>query len=124
MRPTVAALIFGWLVASAPAFAHHSFYAMYFEDYSVTLEGVVQKFEYRSPHAILVFTSREEDGLEQIYTAEWSNPSRLNREGVKKDTLKYGDVVLVTGSPGRVAAERKMHLKGIQRPADGWRRAK
>ena len=37
-----------------------------------------------------------------------------------KDTLKPGDRVIVTGSPGRNAAERKIHLKRIERPADGW----
>lgn len=121
MRRTIAALICGLPIALVPLSAHHSFFAMYFEEQSVTLEGVVQKFEYRSPHAILVFTSRDPDGLEQTFTAEWSNPSRLNREGVKKDTLKFGDVLMLAGSPGRVATERKLHLKGIHRPADGWR---
>lgn len=121
MRRTVAALIFGWLTAPVPTSAHHSFFAMYFEEQSVTVEGVVQRFEYRSPHAILVFTLHDADGREQTFTAEWSNPSRLSREGVGKDTLKHGDVLMITGSPGRVATEHKLHLKGIHRPADGWR---
>ena len=79
MRRTVAALMFGLLIAFIPISAHHSFFAIYFEEQSVTLEGVVQKFEYRSPHAILVFTSRDADGQERTFTAEWSNPSRLGK---------------------------------------------
>jgi hypothetical protein len=37
------------------------------------------------------------------------------------DTLKAGDYVVITGSPGRNPADRKVHLKRIERPSDGWR---
>jgi hypothetical protein len=36
------------------------------------------------------------------------------------DTLKPGDRVIITGAPGRNASERRIHLKSIERPADGW----
>ena len=100
--------------------AHHSFSAYYFEEQSVTLEGVVQEFQYRSPHALLMFAVRDAQGQTRTYAAEWANPNRLNRQGIARDTLKPGDAVVVTGSPGRSAAEYKVHLKGIRRPADGW----
>ena len=41
---------------------------------------------------------------------------RLSSQGVTKDTLKPGDAVVVTGSPGRAGSENKVHLKGIKRP--------
>ena len=100
--------------------AHHSFAAYYFEEQSVTFEGVVQEFQYRSPHAILVFSARDAAGQPRVYAAEWGNPNRLSRQGITRDTLKPGDGVIVTGSPGRTASEYKLHLKGIQRPKDGW----
>jgi hypothetical protein len=121
MTRTVTALMCGWLGAVLPAVAHHSFSAYYFEERSITVEGVVQSFQYVNPHAILVLTVPDADGGAQTFTAEWSNPRRLATAGVLKNTLKPGDVVVVSGSPGRVAAERKLHLKGIRRPADGWR---
>jgi hypothetical protein len=114
------ALGIGTLVAVTPVSAHHSFAAYYFEDQSITLEGVVQEFQLRSPHAMLIFTSRDRDGREQTFSAEWGNPRRLSSQGVTKDTLKPGDAVVVTGSPGRVGSENKVHLKGIKRPVDGW----
>ncbi len=119
---TLAAAAFGLVVGvvAVPTAAHHSFSAHYLEDQSVTLQGTVKEFQYRSPHAILVFTAPDADGQVQTYAAEWANPNRLNRQGITEDTLKPGDVVEVTGSPGRVAADRKVHLKGIRRPADGW----
>jgi hypothetical protein len=108
------------LVAFVPAVAHHSFSAYYFEEQSITLEGVVQEFQYRSPHAILIFTAPDANGRTQTFAAEWSNPRRLSGQGITASTLKPGDVVIVTGSPGRTASEYKVHLKGIRRPADGW----
>jgi hypothetical protein len=107
-------------VAGATAGAHHSFAAYYFENQSTTLEGEVQEFQLKSPHALLLFRARTPEGTVETYTAEWSNPRRLGEAGINKDTLRPGDVVVVIGSPGRNPAERKMHLKGISRPGDGW----
>jgi hypothetical protein len=116
MLLTLAAIVAAALSLSA----HHSFSAYYFEEQSVTIEGVVQEFQYRSPHAVLMFTARDDQGQTRTYAAEWGNPNRLSRQGITRDTLKPGDAVVVTGSPGRTATEYKLHLKGIRRPADGW----
>jgi hypothetical protein len=108
------------LIAATTTSAHHSFAAAYFEGQSITLEGVVREFQYRSPHALVVFDVRDADGRSRAYTAEWGSPNRLNGRGVTKETLKPGDVVVVTGSPGRVASDYKVHLKAIRRASDGW----
>lgn len=108
------------LVAAAGAHAHHSFPAYYFEDQSVTIEGSVIEFEYRAPHAWLHVLAPDAEGQMQRFSAEWANPQRLARDGVTADRIKAGDVVRVSGSPGRTASERKLHLKRIERPADGW----
>jgi hypothetical protein len=107
-------------MAFIPVSAHHSFSAYYLEEQSVTLEGVVQAFQYRSPHAILLFNAPDAQGKTQTFAAEWGNPNRLANQGVTRETLKPGDLVVITGSPGRVATDHKVHLKGIRRPADGW----
>lgn len=108
------------LVAAAGVHAHHSFAAYYFEEQTVTIEGSVTEFEYRSPHAWLHVLAPDADGQMQRFSAEWANPQRLARDGVTVDRLQPGDVVRITGSPGRIASERKIHLKRIERPADGW----
>jgi hypothetical protein len=109
------------LVAVAPVFGHHSFSAVYLEHEMVSLAGELTELDYRSPHAWVRFTATDEQGLVQRYSAEWANPSRLGRDGITKDTLRPGDHVIVTGSPARNAASYTMHLKGIERPIDGWR---
>ena len=101
--------------------AHHSFATYYFEEQSVSLTGEVVQFDYSAPHAWVHVMAPDESGEIRRYSAEWANPSRLARDGITRDTLRAGDRVIVTGSPGRKASEYKVHLKQIERPADGWR---
>ena len=120
MKRTLLALGVLALISGVTANAHHSFAAAYFESESTTLEGEVQEFHLKSPHALLLFSAKTPEGTIDTYTAEWANPRRLTSAGITQDTLKPGDRVVVTGSPGRNRSERKLHLKGIRRPADGW----
>jgi hypothetical protein len=108
------------LLAAVPVAGHHSFAAYYFEEQSVTIEGDVAEFDYRAPHAWLHVMVPDAQGQLQRYSAEWANPRRLMGDGVTRETLKAGDRVIVTGSPGRTASERKIHLKAVRRPADRW----
>lgn len=108
------------LAVGAPVAAHHSFAAYYFEDQSVTIEGDVVEFDYRAPHAWVYLMAPDATGKLQKFSAEWANPRRLTGDGIARDKIKPGDHVIITGSPGRTPAEYKIHLKRIQRPADGW----
>ncbi len=120
MRSLSCALAVGVILATTSTLAHHSFAAFYLESESMSIEGQVQEFQFRSPHAMLLVSARTPEGAIATYAAEWANPRRMGRDGITKDTLKPGDIVVVTGSPGRTPSEFKMHLKGIRRPADGW----
>ena len=42
-------------------------------------------------------------------------------QGVAGDTLRYGDQVIVTGSPGRNPEDHRMRMRSIERPKDGWK---
>jgi hypothetical protein len=119
MRRTVLMFVLA-AAAGVPAAAHHSFAAYYFEEQSVTIEGVVTEFRYGAPHAWVYLDAPDARGQTQRFSAEWANPNRLSRDGITKDTLQPGDRVIITGSPGREPAEYKVHLKGIERPSDGW----
>ena len=109
------------VVAAAPVDAHHSFAAYYYENQSITVEGELIQFEYKSPHAWVRIQGKDERGETQTFSAEWSNPNRLKQQGVTKDTFKPGDRLILTGSPGRNPENHQLHLKSIQRPSDGWR---
>jgi len=109
------------LATGAVAGAHHSFNSYYFENEIVSFSGQIVEFEYVSPHAWVHFSAAGKDGVERKYAAEWASPARLGRAKIDKDTLKPGDVVVITASPSRDPGSTKLHLKTIQRPSDGWR---
>jgi Family of unknown function (DUF6152) len=120
MKRTLLALLIWTTGAVIGTSAHHSFAAFYLEDQTISIEGEIVEFEYRSPHSFVHLMAPDESGTFQRFSAEWANPNRLSQRGVKSDTLKPGDRVIISGSPGRNPAERRLHLKRIHRPADGW----
>jgi hypothetical protein len=107
-------------MAGIELLAHHSFASYYFEDQMTSVTGELVEFDFRAPHAWVRIKVRDESGQTQIVAAEWSNPNRLARDGITKTTLNIGDVLIVAGSPGRNPDEHRLHLKAVQRPADGW----
>jgi Family of unknown function (DUF6152) len=122
MRHLLALLFLATVLAlTIPALAHHSFAVHYFEEQSITVQGEIVEFEYKSPHAWVHVMAKDGDGQGQRFSAEWSNPKRLRQVNIDKDTLKAGDYVIITGSPGRNSSERAIHLKAIERPSDGWK---
>jgi hypothetical protein len=119
----VTRMLFAFAAAAlvvAPASGHHSFAAYYHEEQTIALEGEIVEFEYRAPHAWVHLMAPDTKGQLRRFGAEWANPNRLSRDGITKDTLKAGDRVIINGSPGRPGSEFKVHLKRIERPADGW----
>jgi len=121
VKRTCLALAFAALVSQVPAYGHHSFGAHYFEEQSITIEGTLVEFDYRNPHAWVYVQAPDPGGEMRKYGAEWSNPNRLGQQGITKYTLKAGDHLIVSGSPGRNSSDYKLHLKRIERPSDGWK---
>lgn len=120
MNRVVLALIVAGIFTSAPAWAHHSFAATYFEDKSLTIEGKLVDFDFRNPHSLVTVEIPDGQGNTNTWIAEWRSAGRLTNDGVSKDTLHPGDHVMITGSPGRDALDHKIHLKKISRPSDGF----
>lgn len=121
MRRALLPVVVVALAVAAPAYAHHSFAAEYFEDQHITIEGELVQFEYRSPHAWVHVMAKSESGEPERYSAEWFSATRLKSQGITPETLKIGDHLILGGAPGRKAAEHRLHLKSIERPSDGWK---
>ena len=121
MKRTLLAMSLGAVTAIASPSAHHSFAAEYFEEQTVKIEGDVTAFEFVNPHTWVRLIAADENGRLQSYSAEWSNPSRLKQAGLTAQSIRPGDRLIITGSPGRIPEERRLHLRTIVRRADGWR---
>ena len=95
--------------AASPAYAHHSHPYFYDQCKSLTIEGRVDRVEFKDPHTWIFL--KLDDGT--AYTLDWVPQSRLTSDriiGPAKEALVFGARVAVTGSPIRTAAEIREHF--------------
>jgi len=115
----------GLLFIATPMSAHHSFAGTYLEDAQpVTIEGTLVAFLVRNPHSFVHVedaTRKDPKTGEPIrWSIEWGAAGQLAQQGVRTGSLKVGDKVKVTGSPGRNAEDYRLRMRTIVRPSDGW----
>ena len=122
-RAYLAAAVLGvlGLVAIAPASAHHSFAATYFEDQTTKIEGDLVQFQFRNPHSYVHMEAKDGEGVVQRWTIEWGSGMQLSTQGLTATTLRVGDHVVVTGAPGRDPEDHRMRMRSIERPQDGFK---
>jgi hypothetical protein len=113
-------LVAGVALAGARAYAHHSFAATYLEDQMVTVEGELVQFMFRNPHSFVHLNVKEKDGTVVRYAVEWGGSAQLGQQGVTRETLKIGDHVVITGSPGRNPKDHRVRMVSLHRPKDGF----
>jgi hypothetical protein len=97
MKAKVAVSLAGLLLLALPLLAHHSFAAEYDANKPVTLKGTVTKFDWVNPHSRLFMGVKDEKGTVTAWELETGNPTSMQRNGWKRDTLKPGDQIIVTG---------------------------
>ena len=97
---SVLALGLVWAV-TAPLFAHHSFSAEYGNE-PANLKGAVTKIEWQNPHVFFYIDVRDEEtGKVTNWALEMGAPSVIQRNGWKRNTMKIGDLVIVTGTKAK-----------------------
>jgi len=95
--------------AASSAYAHHSHPYFYDECKSITIEGRVERVEFKDPHTLIVL--RLDDGT--AYTVDWAPLSRLTNArviGSAKEALVFGARVVVTGNRIRDVAQIREHF--------------
>src|ERR1700746_4170082 len=85
-----AAFVAALAYSVAPAYAHHSFAATYFEDKQQKVEGDLVQFLFRNPHSFVHVEGKDEKGETVRYAIEWGGGGQLGRQGVAGETLKPG----------------------------------
>lgn len=96
-------LILGVLLGclTLPAQAHHSGALFYGQDLPITLTGVITRFNFRNPHAIVELDVTTAGGKVQHWTAETAAPSALRRRGWSQESLQPGETVTLDGFRAR-----------------------
>jgi hypothetical protein len=83
------------VVANA-VFAHHGT-ANYDMTQLTTVTGIVTDFQFINPHTLILFDAKNAKVEVEHWQAEATSPNHLIRNGWKKDMLKPGDQVTVSG---------------------------
>jgi len=103
--------------------AHHSSAATYDVSKEVQLEGKIVQILLRNPHSFLHIEAPDQDASMQRWSLEWRSIGSLDQQGVKRNTLKVEDVVVITMNPSRTASDHRGLLRSLIRKSDGfgWR---
>lgn len=112
-----------FLLVSGPVLAHHGT-SEYDGSKSISLHGTVKELEYVNPHALIVFTVKDDSGQVSEWQAELQSPNLLSRRGWSRSTLKPGDDVIITGHPVKngakaMAAQKVVFADGRETPNMG-----
>ena len=91
------ALLLCALAGAGSALAHHSTAAEFDQNKPVTFTGTVQTVMWMNPHIYTHIEVKQAGAAPVIYHVEGGPPNSLFRQGWRKDSLKVGDVVTVTG---------------------------
>ena len=85
------------LAATVPVLAHHAFSAEFDANAPVTLKGPVTKIEWINPHAWIHMENKLANGKSEIWMVEGGTPNTLQRNGIARDSIKIGTVIVVSG---------------------------
>jgi len=97
MRIKIAAALAGCtlLLASLPLLAHHAFAAEFDVNQPLKLTGTLKKWEMINPHSWFHVQVKGTDGKVVDWMIEGGSPSALIREGVTKETVPIGTVLII-----------------------------
>jgi hypothetical protein len=120
MRSVVLVLALGLVLVSTagPLLAHHST-AMFDMANPVTVTGVVKRFEWSNPHALIYLEVKGDQGNPEEWVIMMMSVNQLKSYGWARDLVKPGDVISCTG--GRARNGRPTMLSSMTKLADGRR---
>src|SRR6187551_3755315 len=120
MRRFSLLIIAASLLIGHAAYGHHSYAATYDTSKEVKVEGTLVQFELRNPHAFVTIKAKDKEGVAQRWSVEWAGVSQLDNAGIKKESLKVGDNIVIVGNPSRVPGEYRLLMVNLKRPLDGF----
>ncbi|HJU41166.1 MAG TPA: DUF6152 family protein, partial [Vicinamibacterales bacterium] len=91
---------------AVPLPAHHAFSAEFDANAPVNLRGPVVKVEWINPHAWIHMETTTKDGKTETWMIEGGTPNTLQRNGVTRDSVKVGTVIVVSGYQAKDGRKR------------------
>ena len=85
------------LIATAPLIAHHAFSAEFDAKAPVTLKGPITRIEWINPHTWIHMENKAVNGKTEEWMVEGGTPNTLQRNGITRDSVSVGTVIVVSG---------------------------
>src|ERR1700691_5190110 len=105
---------FALLAAMLPLAAHHELRAEFDPGKPVSLRGIVTRFDWNNPHALLYIDVKDASSEIVNWAVEWASPLELRKAGWTMAMVKAGDSVtveaLLARAGSKLAAGRAMVL--------------
>jgi hypothetical protein len=96
-----AVLLLSIVLIPLPLFAHHNWLAQFDPEKPVIVSGTVVQLQMVNPHARLFVDEVLENGEIFHWNFEMAAASMLMRQGIRRDTLKPGDIVEIHAALAR-----------------------
>jgi len=120
-RTTTILAVTGALIWSVAASAHHSVEGTFQLDQNRSLQGTMTMLTIRNPHSFISIDAKDASGKITSWSAEWIGAAQLKDEGITETTFRVGDEVALVGAAARDSTARKILLRELTRPSDGFR---
>ena len=106
------------LLCGVSAYSHHAAAAVYDIADEAEIEGELVQIALRNPHSWIWIDVADASGETTRWGIEWGGARQLMQQGA--DSFRVGDAVIVIGNPGRNPRDKRMLMRSIVRPADGY----
>ena len=107
------ALLAGAMAMISPSAKAHHGTSTFDMSRTATIKGTVVDYQLINPHSELTIKVQQEDGTTVEWNVESVSATMLIRVGWKRDTVKAGDTVSVTGHPAKGGKPAMLLVKAV-----------
>lgn len=111
MARTASVLVLAGAMAAltaVPLRGHHSISAEFDVNSPITFTGTIKQVDWMNPHIYTHVEVTNPDGSVVVYKVEGGPPNALFRQGWRKDSLKVGELVTVSGIKAKSPTSRNI----------------